>query len=141
MNLRIASMDDARLLYEWRNDPLTRASCFSTAEIDFASHCLWLACSLASDTRKLYVAVIEGVPVGTTRCDFADGVSQLSWTVAPEARGKGHGMRMVRLLAERIPGPLRAEIKAGNAASERIALAAGMTLADTQDGLRRYRRA
>lgn len=70
---------------------------------------------------------------GFCRADHSDGVAELSWTVAPERRGKGVGSRMVSLAASQIDGPIRAEVKAGNEASRKIAEAAGMTL-EREDG-------
>lgn len=64
----------------------------------------------------------------------------MSWAVAPDQRGRGIGARMVAKFAERFSEPVRAEVKAGNVASRRIAEGAGMTLVRERDGVLYYRR-
>ncbi len=110
-------MDDAERLFAWRNDPDSRANSRNEDEIRWSDHLQWLRRVLAGDSVLLYVAEESGVALGTCRVD-ADG--ELSWTVAPEHRGKGHGKEMVRLVAEAANCPLMAEIKSSNLASLRI---------------------
>ena len=138
VELRRATMEDAGLLLGWRNDPETRAASHQTEPVRHADHIDWLRRVLANPGRQLFVALEQGEPVGTLRADFADGVHELSWTVAPEARGRGVGKRMVALLAARFNAPVRAEIKRGNTASERIAEYAGMTLDREEHGVLHY---
>lgn len=138
--LRLATLRDADLLLEWRNDPATRAASHSNAAVASDEHLAWLRDALATAERKLYVAEENGAPVGTVRADLANGVWHLSWTVAPQARGRGVAKRMVALLASRISGPIRAEVKAGNVASARIAEHAGMTLLRAANGVLHYER-
>lgn len=134
LKLRPASMADAALLLTWRNDPLTRAMSRNAAKVAPSEHCAWLENALADPARTLYIAELDGVPVGTLRADTRrDGTTELSWTVAPAARGKGVGRRMVAELASRLTGPIRARIKAANAASVRIAEQVGMQL-ERDDG-------
>jgi RimJ/RimL family protein N-acetyltransferase len=57
----------------------------------------------------------------------------LSWTIAPEHRGKGHGECMVRALLALELGPVFAQIRKTNVASIRIAISVGMNLTRTDD--------
>lgn len=140
MELRPATMDDAQRLFDWRNDPATRIASHQTGELHFSDHVAWLARALASDSRELYIAEHEGAAVGTVRADLSGAVTELSWTVAPEWRGHGFGKAMVGMLADQIRTPLKAEIKRDNVASQRIALAAGFTLAAEIDGVLHFTR-
>lgn len=135
MDLRPATIEDARLLFEWRNDPSTRTQMHSTGDFDFPSHLAWLERTLSNPARKLYVAEVEGCPVGTVRADAADGITELSWTVAPQARGRGLGTQMVQAFIATLDGPLRAEVKTGNIASRKIAESIGLRLESERDGL------
>jgi RimJ/RimL family protein N-acetyltransferase len=65
-------------------------------------------------------------------------VWELSWTVAPNARGRGVAKQMVTLLAHQISEPIRAEVKAKNIASARIAEHAGMAVSREVDGVLHY---
>jgi len=134
-------MADAKALFEWRNDPMTRAASHNTAEIRFEDHLAWLESSLADPSRLLYVAEINGEPVGTVRADQSGGTWELSWTVAPSRRGSGIGKRIASKLALSITDPVRAEVRSGNIASMRIAEHVGMRFAREVDGFLHYERA
>ncbi|MGA1825264.1 MAG: GNAT family N-acetyltransferase [bacterium] len=140
ITLRSATMQDADLLLEWRNDPETRKASHNTAEVQRDEHISWLTKTLNNANRRLFVAEENGAPIGTVRADLSEGVWELSWTVAPNARGRGVAKRMVALLAHQIPEPIRAEVKAENMASARIAIHAGMKFDRTEDGVLHYRR-
>jgi RimJ/RimL family protein N-acetyltransferase len=138
--LRLATLEDAKILFEWRNDPQVRAGSHNQAEISFEDHLAWLEGSLANPDRKLYIAEEDGISVGTVRSDWADGTYTLSWTVGPEARGKGVGKRMVSLLVKQIREPIRAEVKVGNLASMKISQEAGMQLDYIKNGVMYFSR-
>jgi RimJ/RimL family protein N-acetyltransferase len=125
-----ATRDDGPLLLEWRNDALTRDSSWSTAVVEPAEHARWLEQSLAGDSRWLYVARVDGVPVGQVRLDLrSSGNAEISVTVAPSARGKGYAAWLLRAAEEEARKSklvsLRAEIKDGNERSLRAFKAAG----------------
>ena len=140
IKLRSATIRDADLLLEWRNDAETRKASHNMDEVQRDQHISWLARTLDNRDRRLFVAEENGVPVGTVRADLSDGVWELSWTTAPSARGRGLAKRMVFLLAQQIPEPIRAEVKAGNIASARVAEHAGMEFDREAEGVLHYRR-
>ena len=133
LTLRPATLADAERLLRWRNDPATRAASHHAGEVPPDDHRRWLSESLQNPRRQLFIAESEGQAVGVVRADEGRDAIELSWTVAPEARGRGVGGQMVRLFAERFDRPVRAEVRAGNVGSARIAEKAGMTL-DRRDG-------
>ena len=134
-NLRIrpSNKDDARLLFDWRNDKDTRAMSGSTAPLVWESHLEWFTKVLSGGFpgRSIYIVETEeGEPVGTVRSDERkDGFTEVSYTVAPVWRGKGVGKRMVLQFAREKPEgkKLAARIKKGmNPASEAIARSLGL---------------
>lgn len=136
MILRPATMDDAQLLFDWRNAPGTRMMMLEQGAIEFNSHVEWLRRSLVMPTRTLWVAEDNDVRVGTVRADLLDdGDTTLSWTVAPEHRGHGYGYRMVRIAMSRIAGPIQLAIRDYNIASLKIARAFGMPQTGNIDGV------
>jgi len=142
LHLRPATMDDAKILFDWRNDPLTRQHSHNSGEVPWKSHLAWLQTSLANPARTLYVAESDGTAVGTVRADLLEGGEyELSWTVAPEARGKGFGKQMVLQFArEMLSGKrLLAEVKRGNIASEKIAQALGLSPGPAKDDVVTWR--
>jgi RimJ/RimL family protein N-acetyltransferase len=140
MNLRLATIEDCEILFAWRNDLATRLASRNSAPIAFNEHKRWLVKTLDNPKRALYVAELEGTPVGTVRTDMVGDVAEISWTVAPEHRGRGIGKLMVRTLAQSISGPIRAEVKGSNLASIRIAEAAGLSLEKTDGEMHHFRR-
>jgi RimJ/RimL family protein N-acetyltransferase len=135
LTLRPVTPADADLLLTWRNDPQTRAASHHDAQVTPDEHQRWLAAALGNPARQLWIVEENGVPVGTMRADLAAGIHELSWTVAPNARGRGIGKRMVALLASRFPGPIRAEVREGNPASAAMAESAGLTLQKRENGV------
>jgi RimJ/RimL family protein N-acetyltransferase len=138
--LRPATREDAGRLFAWRNDPATRAASHDDSLLAWDRHLAWLERVLADPERMLWIAEQTGCALGTVRAERRKGAWLLSWTVAPEARGHGFGREMVREATACLAGPLRAEVKAGNAASRRIAEAAGLVLGTETDGILVYER-
>ncbi|WP_205345778.1 GNAT family N-acetyltransferase [Pseudomonas proteolytica] len=132
---RNATMDDGVMLHRWRNDEATRAASHSTSEVDLEGHLRWLASTLENPSRTLLIAEIEGVPVGTVRADEDPKGTELSWTVAPEARGLGVAKRMVKAVMRLVSGPITAEVKKSNGASIAVAVFSGMTQENEVDGV------
>ena len=134
LKVRPATIQDAELLFGWRNDPQTRANSINTGDAPWEGHLHWLRASLKNPDRQLLVAERDGVPVGTVRIDGGD---ELSWTVAPEHRGVGLGSEIVALVAKRGD---RAQIKCDNFASQRIAKRAGFVLWKDEPPLQEWRK-
>lgn len=138
--LRPANLGDLERLRRWRNDPWTRACSHHSGEVDVETHQRWLAAVLISPQRRLWIAEEAGLAVGCVREDESEGVIELSWTVAPEARGRGLAQRMVGMIVARCDSALRAEIKVEHAASRRIAEAVGLRLVGEREGICHYER-
>jgi UDP-2,4-diacetamido-2,4,6-trideoxy-beta-L-altropyranose hydrolase len=140
LRLRPATVADAALLLEWRNDEATRLASHNTGVVTPEDHARWLDALLRDPSRRLFIAEVNGDPVGSVRADRdPDGAChELSWTVAPAARGRGMGVRMVQLLLAEVSGPVRAEVKPGNQASVRIAEAAGLAFDVERNGVMHF---
>ena len=134
--LRRARLNDARRLYDWRQDPTTVLQSKSGGGFSFADHLLWLEGVLTDNDHHVLIAEVGNVPIGMVRADrTVDDKWILSWIVAPEARGHGLGKRMVRLAVEGLSGEVKAEIKIGNDASMAVAAWAGLVRTGTQGNL------
>jgi RimJ/RimL family protein N-acetyltransferase len=119
MQTRPAQMSDAETLFRWRNDELTRAMFKNSGVVPWPDHLRWLTARL--ERPGLFIAEIDGIPVGTFRVDD----DEISYTIAPEHRGKGYGLAML-IKAHEMFGSLRAEIFPRNVPSIKIAERAGM---------------
>jgi RimJ/RimL family protein N-acetyltransferase len=143
LTIRKATIADAQMLFDWRNDPATRANSHVTDELKYEPHVIWLNAALANPDRLLLIAEEDGHPVGHVRVDFKpDAEAELSWTVDPAARGAGVAKRMVRMVADDFSPRyvLCAEVKSGNEASIRVATYAGLQLFHQDQNLLIFRR-
>lgn len=131
--LRPATMDDARLLHAWRNDSETRKASRNSDPVSWREHEAWLSAAIASPDRLIRIVWDAHKPVGVVRADRSPEGWELSWTVAPEARGRGIGQRMLRQFAAGFDGRLTAIIRKDNIASAKIAVAAGFVCAGPAD--------
>ncbi len=129
LTLRRVTKDDAKLLYEWRNDEETRKQSQSITPVEWDEHAHWIENSLKNPDRILVIAERGGTPVGTCRADVrADGFTEISYTIAPQERGRGLSKPMVQqFVKEYLEGRrLAAHIKKGHKQSESVVIALGM---------------
>jgi RimJ/RimL family protein N-acetyltransferase len=139
LSLRPVEMADADLLLLWRNDPETRQASHNSDEVMLESHLTWLNTSLSNpEQRLLWIAEVDGKAVGTCRADRAENVWELSWTIAPDARGKGVAHQMLSKLVHYFDEPLVAQVKAGNLASIKVAEYTGFVLDKQEHGVLFY---
>jgi GNAT superfamily N-acetyltransferase len=89
LTARRADMDDARLLWEWHNDPGARAGSRNADIVPWPQHLAWLESSLRREDRILLVVEDIVGPVGTVRWDLEGlGEWEVSIAVAPQRRGQ-----------------------------------------------------
>jgi RimJ/RimL family protein N-acetyltransferase len=134
LTLRPVSAADTDLLLKWRNDAQTRRASRNSALVTVAEHEAWLSRMLASQDHVMKIAEVDGTAVAVVRGDRIAQGWELSWTVAPAARGQGLGARILKAFVAGFEGRLSAVIRRDNVASERMAIAAGFALTgDTSD--------
>jgi RimJ/RimL family protein N-acetyltransferase len=132
ITIRAATMSDAADLFDWRNDPQTRAMSRDTGPVAWADHVGWLERTLTiPDARKLCVLEIDREPAGIARFDYGDEV-EFSVTIAPKWRCKGLSLKLLRA-AFTIEPEFVGYVKRENKACQRLIQAAGMLLAEDGD--------
>jgi methionyl-tRNA formyltransferase len=144
LSLRSASANDARLLWDWVNDPAVRESAFRGDVILWDDHVRWLDAKLASPDCRIYVAEDGGVPVAQVRFELdGKGGAEIDVSVAVEARGRGLGTAVVsagcaRVFAETGAHRVLARVKLENTASQRLFTGAGFEYRGASAVCRRY---
>lgn len=94
--LRPAATTDGDFLLRLRNDDLTRTMSTSNVAVTADEHAAWLASSLQSDTRSLWIAEHAGEAVGQLRLDTSGAVAQVSLALIATARGQGLAVDLLR---------------------------------------------
>jgi RimJ/RimL family protein N-acetyltransferase len=142
--VRSAKPDDARLLWIWRNDPVTRFMFRTTREIPWQEHALWFEQALNGDERHILIGEEEGIPVGTVNIRRRGrDLGEVSISVAPEFRGRGFGKALLRAACSYASEKLRircleAKIKQSNDHSIALFTGARFTYQGAQEGLLAY---
>src|SRR5262249_50823806 len=139
--LRRTEMADTDALFAWRNDPLTRRNSRITDLVPREDHDRWFARMLARSEGRLYIGEVSGERAGVVRFDVIGAcVFEVSITVAPSLRSRGHGRRLLGIaLKTMAPCVLIAEIKDENVASKRLFTSCGFQLIGySEDHLNRY---
>ena len=138
LTIRKANIFDVAILLDWRNDETTRANSINSKRVNYQDHIVWLNEILDNPDSIVYIAEDGKEQVGTVCVEFHEFSSILSWTVAPEHRGKGLGKKLVKQIADGLAGKLVALIKPENIASQSIAKHAGLKFIEVRDGLMFY---
>lgn len=135
--LRLATVDDAKLIFDWANDPDVRQNSFSTDDIPWEVHKAWMNRVLADDSTLLYILMEDVAPVGQVRL-ANNGKWQISYSIGSAYRGQGYG-KIILQLAENellVAGHggegLYAEVKKDNIASQRIFIGLGYRETDSE---------
>jgi len=131
VELRAASLDDARNLFEWRNHPSVRAVSRSSEAIDWDTHRNWFTSVLNTPHRALLIGERGGSAVGVVRFDMQGAEAEISIYLVPGVHPPGEGRALLQsaerwLIANRPEvGRILAQVLAGNERSERLFLGAG----------------
>ena len=100
--LRRAQMEDMDLIYEWANDPVTRANSFQQETIPYEVHQQWFQGVMQDPEVILYILMDEQIPVGQIRIRVEGDTGEISYSIAPVHRGKGYGRKLLSLAEESI---------------------------------------
>jgi len=136
---RFASEDDLDDLFRWRNDPITRKCSFNTTKVTIEEHKKWFQASLENSKRNIFIVIDQNNnKIGHVRYDREGDTAELGVTVAPEARSKGFGTKILTESAEFYfnnfdVNTLIAKIKNENMASIKVFEKSGYTLHKKHD--------
>lgn len=120
--LRPVAVDDARLLFEWRNRPAIRQAMFTTGEIDWSRHLAWIRYTVASKTSNAFIFEQADRPVGYVKLDW-ESVNSMNWGfyIGAEGAPVGSGSRMLFLALDEAFGVLGANYVGASVRSDNSA--------------------
>ena len=146
LSIRPATADDARAIWEWRNDPTTRAMSGEVDVIPWEVHARRCEQALGDSARRLLMVQLADTAVGMVRFDDTGaGTWRISVNLAPAARGRGHGTAALLracdwLVGHERPRGVTADIRTGNVASVKAFAAAGFRRVSGDGEWERYLR-
>jgi UDP-2,4-diacetamido-2,4,6-trideoxy-beta-L-altropyranose hydrolase len=123
LHLRPARRSDCELIWEWANDPGTRAASFQQGPIPWEEHLRWFEGKLTSETARIYIALIDGmIPLGQVRFEIDGLNATVSVSLDGSQRGRGYGSAAIWTGCTRLFGTTQVEnidayTKPGNVAS------------------------
>jgi RimJ/RimL family protein N-acetyltransferase len=125
VKLRKSQPGDARMLYEWANEPDVRKNSINKEKISWTEHISWFEGKLSDSNTYLYIAIHEDEPVGQIRFDRTNGSVEINYSVDYRKRGLGIGSDMLRMGIRNIQreiGPVifRAKVLTSNKGSVRV---------------------
>jgi len=135
LKIRMATMDDAELLFRWANDPETRKNSFNSNIIRWEDHIKWLNSKIYDPKSNIYILTLDNSPIGTTKTEQTSDTI-IGITVAPEYRGKGLGSAMIKKTCEKYwesnDNDIFAYIKSMNVKSKNVFEKAGFIFFETK---------
>ena len=130
--IRLATAEDAALVWPWRNSESTRRYFFNSCQVSLNAHVMWWNESLSNPKRVLLLGKLDEKEFGVVRYDIDDSShAKVSIYLNPEMTGRGLGECLLRAgqdwFLQNHPEvkTMSAEIKATNIASLRIFQANG----------------
>lgn len=139
--LKEAAVEDARQIWEWRNDPHAVAASLNRSEVGWEEHRRWYENVLDDPTRHLLILQSADEALGMVRLDHTgDSEAEVSVNIAPAYRGQGLGILALKLALvwARDNGSIKtviARVRTDNHRSLRAFAAAGFEEVDRKDGI------
>jgi len=101
LRLRAASQEDALLLWQWANDPVTRRNLFVSEPVSWVAYEACYAEKIASPDTRFWILEYRHVPVGQIRYDRTDADrARISLSIAPAYRCRSLGTQLLRLTTD-----------------------------------------
>ncbi len=104
VHVRPARLEDRDVLLAWRNDPSAYQWYREAAPVDGEAHDAWLGRLLARGEDTMWLADLDGVPLGSVRLDLhEDGAADVSIVVDAAHRGHGTGRLLLEWVEQQSP--------------------------------------
>jgi len=101
--LRPATMEDAEMVFCWRNDPFIVARGTSQKPVTWDEHVRWLHETVTGGERKMWIVLVNGEPAGQVRFDRVNqGICAISAYLLQKFTGRGWGVEAIRQGCDRL---------------------------------------
>ncbi len=142
--LRGAKISDAKEIWKWRNDPLTRSMFKNKDYVEFKDHIIWYRKKLKDQNTFFYIGESFGVKAGIVRIDHLNNEGEVSINMNPDLRGMSLSETLLKdsinsFLKAKPLSELVAYIDKKNLASIRLFQKVGFTLVESKKNLKTFR--
>lgn len=140
ISVELAKEDHSRSIWEWRNDPVTRAMSLNQDLVTWENHQKWFNDVLINQGKHIYIGSINSILIGMVKFDKCDKKSKaytISINTNPKHRGQGLGKSLLRKSIQFFwlnildSNLILATVKRENHASKRIFESVGFTQQDS----------
>lgn len=142
VSVREIGREDRVALWEWRQDPITRALFPCDPAITYERHRRWFDCAMTAGDVVWCVGLVETLRIGCVRFDQMNPTEyHVSLFLKPPYCGKGYGRVFLQAAIEFLKArrPIRklvAQVKNANPASGTLFQEAGFSIANEGHHLR-----
>jgi len=136
--LRKATINDAKLLFDWTNEEEVRATAVIKKKIEWNEHINWLTNKLQSDKTHLFILNNDmNENIGVVRFDKDSDIFNISYSIDKNHRGKGFGhlilqLGIKRMIENEAHSKFVASVQTDNIASNKIFMQLGFILEKTE---------
>jgi UDP-2,4-diacetamido-2,4,6-trideoxy-beta-L-altropyranose hydrolase len=141
-SVRNASANDARLYFDWANDPAVRANSYQSADISWDDHIKWFETVTTSPSWQLWLYHIDGLPAAQMRLKIEEQKATINYSISHAYRGKGLSFLLLKHAALKISLQrpeveyLEGWVKKSNLPSYRAFIGSGYEIAEeTNDSI------
>ncbi len=131
IQLRHVSIEDQKLIFDWRNNPKTRQFSIDPAELDWKNHCTWIQTVIENPNQQLLIAEKTKTPIGVLRFDLNSSMAEISIFLDPQKIHQGLGTSLIQMGCDWLKTHhpkitcVTAQILANNIASEKAFIKCG----------------
>ena len=148
IKIRKVKLSDIQVIYEWRNDELTRKMSNNTDFVQWEEHNAWIKASLKNKNRLFLLCETENTEkkIGLVHFRVVVQRALVSINLSPEMRGKRLSKLCLSVAINHFSKQysqvitLDAEIKSVNTASQRAFESVGFIKVQENNGMLHYKR-
>lgn len=98
-----ASIEDAKIIFDLANDPVTRQNSFSTAEIKWEDHIKCFSRKIEDVNCDFYILKDGDSVIGSIRVDYDNDklTGLISYNVSANHRRRGYGTKMIQMITDK----------------------------------------
>jgi len=139
VHFRLATPEDCRRIWEWRNEPATRESSFDDQIIPYEDHESWFLSKMQDPGIRIFIAMNEeNLDIGYVRFNISAADAEISISVDKDQRGQGIGSATIQgasdqILSSDAANRVIAYVKDDNPASLKAFRRAGFSTTQTKE--------